>query len=492
MKPLSNIEIKDFLALPSAQRQEVLRTAISTQHAYHFARNAAYCQTVTARGVTSVTCPDNLALLLRPAALTFKGYAERIGPFPQDDPAGFLRWLSEQLSIPLPDDRWPAFRRRYSGLEALLLDIERIYADLGLEIVTSTGTSGRASMVVRDAATIELAVNAFFTGIRQVWGIQRGTALVFVMPRDTRVAMARTARFGTRQLDWAADSPIYYTMPFSATPDQLRVRAGRTFRPGVQGLIERRVLHPFMRWANEHLADPRYVASTLSCLRECVEAGQPVMLLGGLVQLHAIARQVSLTTGGATAGEKATRNRGFSRSGDQPEKPAKASNPEGQAAIFGAESRMLRLPPGSRVATGGGMKEQYPFTPAQIRADLAVAFGGAPISDVYGMAEANWAAFECTAGNHHIPPWVYAVVTDDDDRIMPGPDATGLLAFFDPIGGGNLIPPFFQTADRVQLINGGGDCDPALACPCGYDSPYIRNDIRRVDLIEEAGCAAQV
>ncbi len=138
------------------------------------------------------------------------------------------------------------------------------------------------------------------------------------------------------------------------------------------------------------------------------------------------------------------------------------------------------------------MKEQYPFTPAQIRADLAAAFGGAPISDVYGMAEANWAAFECMAGNHHIPPWVYVVVTDDDDHIAPGPDATGLLAFFDPIGGGSLIPPFFQTADRVRLINGGSNYDSALACPCGYDSPYIQNDIRRVDLIEEAGCAAQV
>jgi hypothetical protein len=269
--------------------------------------------------------------------------------------------------------------------------------------------------------------------------------MIFMMPQDTRVAMARVARIGTRQLDWAAASPVYYTMPFSATPDLIRIRAGRTFRPGLEGWIERHVLNPFMAWANENQAAPRFVAATLARLRECARTGRPLMLLGGLVQLHALAQKAS-----------------------------------------------VRLPPGSRVATGGGMKEQYPFTSAQIRADLRAAFGDVPVSDVYGMAEANWAAFECPRGNYHIPPWVYAVVTDDDDRIVSGPDATGLLAFLDPIGGGELIPPFFQTADRVRLINGGSEYDPMLVCPCGDDTAFIAGNIRRVDLVEEAGCAAQI
>jgi hypothetical protein len=151
----------------------------------------------------------------------------------------------------------------------------------------------------------------------------------------------------------------------------------------------------------------------------------------------------------------------------------------------------LTLPPGSRVATGGGVKELYPVGPERIRADLRTAFG-APVTDVYGMAEANWAAFECPAGNHHISPWVYVVVTDDDDTILDGPDVTGLLAFFDPVGGGDLIPPFFQTADRVRLVNGSRGSDPALACPCGREGAYIAGGIQRVDLVEEAGCAAQV
>jgi hypothetical protein len=438
------MKLDDFFTLPARQRSHLLLDAIEAQHRYHLEHNAAYRQILTVRGVGPQFRQDTMSRLLRPAAVTFKSYIDQVGPFPQDAPADFVRWLSDQLSIQLPRERWTALRSRYQTLEALLCDIERIHAELGLEIVTSSGTSGRASIIVRDAATVELSVRAFFTAIRRSWGIERGTPLVFVMPKETRVAMARTARFGTRQLDWIADSQVYYTMPFSATPDLLRIRAGRLFRPGVQGLIERRVLGPWMGWANDRLATPRYIAQTLARLRECAQTGRPLMMLGGLMQLHAIAQQAAVA-----------------------------------------------LPQGSRVATGGGMKEQYAFTSAQIRADLHAAFA-ATVSDVYGMAEANWAAFECPQGNYHIPPWVYAVVTDDDDEIVPGPDAIGLLAFFDPIGGGGLIPPFFQTMDRVRLVNGGDDYDPARICTCGYDTAFIVGGIQRVDLIEEAGCAAQI
>jgi len=434
-------ELERFYGLPSCDRRDIVLRATAEQHRYHFERNAAYRETLSARGV-GPDLPDDLALLLRPAALTFKSYAERIGLFPQDEPAAFMPWLAGQLSVPLARERWRLFHRRYGTLEAFLRDIERIYSDLGLEIVTSTGTSGRASIVVRNAATVALATEAFFTAIRVCWGVQRGMALVFMMPEETRVAMARTARFGTRYLDW---KPVYYTVPFPATPDRLRIRAGRSFRPGLAGLWERRLLHPFMSRAEERLAKPRYLARTLACLRECVAGGRRLMLLGGPAQLHGLAR-------------------------------------------VGA----IRLPTGSRVATGGGLKESYAHTMADIRADLRAAFGDVAVSDVYGMAEANWAAFECEHGNYHLPPWLHAVVTDDDDRILGGPEATGLLAFFDPIGGGALIPPFFQTADRARLVNGGAYDGPPLACPCGSEGAFIRGAIQRVDLLEEAGCAAQV
>jgi hypothetical protein len=277
--------------------------------------------------------------------------------------------------------------------------------------------------------------------------------MIFVMPAVTRVAMARIAHLGTRELEWAADSSVAYTMPFKADPDTIRVRTGRTFRPGLRGLWEQRVLRPFMIWAYEALAKDKFIRTTVRALERSAAAHRPVMLLGGLVQLDAVGQH-------------------------------------------GLECGGMELPAGSRIATGGGVKERYPRSPDQIRADLGRAMHGPggvalPVTDIYGMAEANWAAFQCPEGNYHMPPWVYVRVMDDDDRPLQGSDITGLLAFWDPLGGGDGYPPFFQSADRVRLVNGNGYFDAALVCPCGDVTPYIvRNTIQRVDLIEEAGCGA--
>jgi hypothetical protein len=160
--------------------------------------------------------------------------------------------------------------------------------------------------------------------------------------------------------------------------------------------------------------------------------------------------------------------------------------------------RTIRLAPGSLLGTGGGFKELYPYNAAQIRADLMETFeisdgNPIPLRDTYGMAEGNWAAMQCPQGNYHIPPWIYAVTVDEDDHLQPGAQSDGLLAFFDPFGGGKLFPAFFRTADRMQLVNGALAYDPSLDCPCNEDGTYItKGSIQRVDLIDEAGCAAQI
>ena len=439
--------LERFYSLPPQERKGFLEEAICRVHTYHYERNVAYRRTMLGRGVGPQITVRQFPRLLRLAALTFKEYIEQIGPFPQNHPAAFDQWLQDQVSISLGEGL-AALRPHYSSIEDLLLAVEARYANLGIEIVTSSGTSGRTSFVPRDRETLSLAVSAFFTGIRRTWGIGNDVTLIFMMPRQTRVAMARVAQLGTRETGWSGHNPVYYTLPFPASPDQIRIRTGRLYQPGYKGMIEQRLLNPGMNLAYAQFALPGMLALTRRRLQECLRAGQPLMLLGGMSQLHALVEK-------------------------------------------GYSGEPCALPLGSRVATGGGMKENTPYTPAQIRNDLQKAFPGTPVSDVYGMAEANWAAFECPAGNYHIPSWVYAVVSDDEDQIRTGPEVTGLLAFFDPLGGGQLVPPFFQTADRVRLF-GSPVYDPRAACPCGEQTAYMQGPIQRVDLIEEAGCAGQL
>jgi hypothetical protein len=447
------------------QRQRILLQAIAATHTWHYGRNDSYRQAVVARGVGasleldgdgSGSLGEVLPRLLRPTAQTFKSYIDILGtPFPQDRPRPFLDWLGAQLSVDLPPAATTRLRERYPSLEALLQEVESSCDGLDLEILTSSGTSGRSTIMVRDGQATRSTVESFYLAFQRHLGMDGVRRAIFIMPRQTRIAMARMAAFSVKRLG-LDDDRIHFTIPFAAQPDQVRIRAGRTFRSGWRGTVERRFWHPFMNWMQEHYVNSRAVAGALDLLARAEEAGEKVLLFGGWVHLHALA--LSLQEAG----------------------------------------RVLHLAPGSLLGTGGGLKERYPFAPVRIREDLGQAIkqaDGQPVEvrDVYGMAEANWAAMQCRAGNYHVPPWIYARTLDEDGHFQETADAAGLLAFFDPYGGGQLFPAFFRTADQVRLVRPDVDPDGGLACPCGDSGDYIGQDsIQRVDLFDEAGCAAQV
>ena len=439
-----------FWDMPADQREAILLDGILQAHAWHFERNRAYRQTVSARGVGPTLDAAALARVLRPTAQTFKSYIDLLGtPFPQDRPLAFLDWLAAHLSIELPRARFSQFRPTYGSLEALLRAIEVIFADLGLEILTSSGTSGRATILVRNQQALARTTESFYLSFQRYFAMQADHRAIFIMPRQTRIAMARMAQFSTQGIG-LAPTRVHFTIPFAAQPDQVRIRAGRTWRSGWAGVSERRLWHPFMRWMNGHVVNPLAVRSALSLLRQASAAGEKVLFFAGWTHLHAVA--LAILRQGAP----------------------------------------LRLAAGSLIGSGGGMKERYPHTPAEIRADVAQALisaDGEPVMvrDTYGMAEGNWAAMQCRQGNYHLPPWIKAFTLDANDALQSGDDSAGLLAFFDPFGGGELFPAFFKTADRVRLRTG------AAACPCGEPGAFLaQGSIQRVDLLDEAGCAAQL
>ena len=452
----SEVKLERFWEMPHQKRLTLLQEAIIDAHTWHYARNPAYRGTVSGRGVGPQITPAELPLALRPTAQTFKSYIDLLGtPFPQEKPRQFVAWLSDQLSVRLPAERIDQFRSRYRSLETLLREVESVYADYGLEAITSSGTSGRATIMVRDQDAIDRTVDSFYLSFQRYLKMQADHRAVFIMPQSTRIAMASMASFSVRRVGMDEDR-IHYTIPYAALPDQVRIRTGRTFRSGITGMIERRVMNPFMNWAFATRVEPKTVQGTINLLSLAESAGEKVLLFGGWVQLHGIA-----------------------------------------LALQG-QNRLITLAPGSLVGSGGGMKEMYPYTPGQIRDDLMATIrlaDGAPVTvrDVYGMAEANWAAMQCVEGNYHVPPWIYAVTLDEDGGFQNAVEASGLLAFFDPYGGGRLFPSFFKTADRVRLLNGGIGYKGVKTCACGDSGAYILSEsIQRVDLLDEAGCAAQV
>ena len=444
--------LSGFWAMPEAERESLVLRGIVEAHARHFDRNPAYRRTVSARGVGPLVEVADLPRLLRPTSQTFKSYIEVLGtPFPQDDPKGFVAWLADQLSIALPQDRIDRFRSRYRSLEGLLGAVERAYADLGLEFLTSSGTSGRATMVVRDSASTELTAESFHLSFQRHLGMKADHQVVLMMPAHTRIAMARMAKFTTQRVGLTPDR-VHFAIPFPAHPDQVRMRTGRTFREGHRGLLERRLWHPAINYLQKRYVDPKAIRIALARLEDACARGEKSILLGSPNQLHGVALELA------------------------------------------RQRKVLVLAPGSMLGTGGGMKDRYEFGREEIERDLRAVFtlpGGEPVPlrDTYGMAEANWVAMQCDRGNYHMPPWVHAATLDQQDGFQTGPKTTGLLAFFDPYGGGDLFPASFRTADQVTLLTGKEE----TACACGENGAYLaRDSIQRVDLLGEAGCAAQV
>jgi hypothetical protein len=415
---------------------------------------------VDAKGVGEELEYRNLVHVLRPTAQVFKSYIDILGtPFPNHAPREFVAWMEDHLSIELPERRLEHLKPRYATSEDLLSDIETLYSDLGIEIGTSSGTSGRATIIMHDNHSATKAAEAYQLAVYRLWGTVNEHHFIFVMPKETRIVMAKVARTATGRLGIASQS--HFTIPYSASPDQVRIRTGRLFESGFRGWSEQYILNPFMNWMNENYVKSKYVNQTIALLEQNSAERGNTLLFGGWIQLHHV--------------YEGLRERGY-----------------------GSNGKTLILGPKSLIGTGGGMKESYLHTPTEIQDNLqsvlSVESGGPiPHRDVYGMAEANWAAAQCDEGNYHLPPWVYAVIINDEDSIVEETEATGLLAFYDPLTEAGLYPHFFKSTDRVCLINGGGWYDSVRACPCGYETAFIRKEsIMRQDRVDEAGCAGQL
>ncbi len=453
-RSLQEKSLADFWRIPAETKREILLQAVMQSHADHYARNTAYRSAMVARKVGPIITYDEISRLLRTTSILFKSYIDLLGsPFPQDTPISFLEWLQDQISVTLPPERFKLFRKSYPTLEALLSDFERIYSDFGFEILTSSGTSGRVSIMLRNQGGIQRTVESFYLAFQRYLGMQADHRAIFIMPQQTRIAMVRMASFSVKRIGLPSEH-IHFTIPFPASPDHVRIRSGRTYRADWRGQIERKLWNPLMNWANDAVVTPYAIKKTMELLRQAEARQEKVLAFGSWIHLHGIALYLKST------------------------------------------SQKLRLAPGSLLGTGGGFKELYPYSIEEIRQDISQSIHypdgqAVMLRDVYGMAEGNWAAMQCMEGNYHIPPWVFAVTLDQNDHIQKENDSHGLLAFFDPYGGGELFPAFYKTADHVHLIS--DSFSNAASCPCGEPGAYIlRSSIQRIDLMDEAGCAAQI
>jgi hypothetical protein len=126
----------------------------------------------------------------------------------------------------------------------------------------------------------------------------------------------------------------------------------------------------------------------------------------------------------------------------------------------------------SFIMAGGGFKGLT--LPDDWRETVDRFFGGAPLSDGYGMTELVASTRACPEGRYHLPPWEIPFVLDPKtgEQAPRTGTVTGRFGAFDlnaqTYWGG------FLTGDEVTLS--WGDDAP---CACGRIGPYIHRGIRR-------------
>lgn len=429
-----------FWDMDGAAREDLLLRGIAAAHAYHFEHDTAYRNTVAGHGVGPRAPAAELPRLLRTTSQAFKSYIDILGTrFPEDCAMDFFHWLTEQVSVDLRAGARHA-RPQYRSLEGLLRAVERAFAGVGLEMLTSSGFAGRMALIPRDLGSNESAAESLSLSLQHYLGVTADFTVVFMTPKRTRVAVPRLVRSAVRRVGVPPDR-VHFAVPLPAGPDRMRARAGRVRGPDRQGAIGKRVSSV---WTNleSRFVDAQAVDAAVSRLIPAGAHDEKVLVFGSLAQLHNI------------------------------------------ASFLLEAGRTLTLAPGSVLCSWGGLKERTTRTPAQMRLDLRDALKlttgePAPLRDLYGMAEANWAAMQCSHGNYHVPPWIHVVTLDDDEALQKGLRSTGRLAFFDPYGGGELFPAFFHTPDRVTLVRGP-------ACPCGEVGSYLEEpSVRRLGQPDE-------
>jgi hypothetical protein len=188
------------------------------------------------------------------------------------------------------------------------------------------------------------------------------------------------------------------------------------------------------------------------------------------------------------------RGRALSAAGDFLARAAR----EGRAAVvFGppaevatlceailADGASVRLPSGSRVATGGGWKTGRPLSRGRLAELVEAAIGVPPgaLTDGYSATELNVVLSTCAEGRYHVPPLVELAVLDDGLRWIRGDDAEGALAFLDPFA--DAYVGFLALGDRARVST--------RPCPCGLMGPAVVGEIVRAPSEAPRGCAAAV
>lgn len=381
----------------------------------------------SAQGLSALPSLDSAARLLYPHGF-FKSYPEQLlieGAF-----APMTEWLSRLNVADLSAVRGRDFATMDDWLDALDTETD-------LEMYHSSGTTGRLSFYPRGKAEAvvqlahaSMAIAEWFDPPRLRHG-EHFFTLVWPSHAFGRSAILRAASLFRRML--TEDAEDFQPLLPAVLSTDYQYHILRTQNMAAQGHAFGPVASDYVRARMDEAEAlkafvPERTQQLLDIMAERKARGRRVMIAGGPVNIHALA--------------KAALDRGM-------------------------ESALLR---GSLVRSFGGLKN-HPDIPT-LEADVRRFTGESNYLNAFGMTELTSTFSMCRAGRFHIPPWVVPYVFDaQSGALLPREGRQkGRSGFFD------LVPQSYWggviTADAVEIGWEG--------CACGRTTPHMAPVIQRI------------
>lgn len=385
----------------------------------HYADNRVYRRFCRERGFSpeQVRAPEDLDRVPLLPHTFFKDYPEG---------RDFALWLGNIVSGELPR---VVIRRSRPSLDDVVADFNAA----GMEVMFSSGTSGRHTFIPRDRRTFLAAQYAMAKAVvamaYPLWDRDWHASLLMPQPRKTRLFAGRACA-------------VFFDVLGSVRPALDRgvttglIALAMSGRGGIRGRLLRFAAR--RRWR-------QMLAGIVGWLEERDRRGDKVLFFGApfiLLQVLDLLRQ---------AGRRfAFAERGW-------------------------------------VGTAGGWKnfegERVSLADFRARVEEGLGIPGRNCLDMYAMVESNACLLQCPEGHClHVPHQYFRpLVLGADDRPLPA-GRWGRFAFLDAAAAS--YPGFIATGDRVRLLE---------RCPaCDRPGPVLDPEVNRFAEAGLRGCAEEL
>jgi hypothetical protein len=398
--------------------QKLMLPAVKYSFKHHYKNNALYHRICEVNGVTpeKIKSTNDFSKIPLLPDNFFKDYPEG---------KGFLNWLKTIYTGLIPNIDFKTDTPSHD-------DVIEEFNKKGINIMFTSGTSGRFSFIPRDNISLNRLKYSAMKSVIELMDYDPTDSAFLLIPDPRKTNLTIASLFGIAY-DLYNPANIHVALDIKITTQFLRLQQDLTI--GIKDKIKAKAMSKI-----NPIIQKKSDLRMIHLLKQAEKEGKKLNIGSPPFWLDRIIEHMK------------------------------------------RESLYVNLE-SSQVLTGGGWKiEEDKRLPEEIfrkKVEDTLGIHQNHYHDVYAMSECSSVFLSCEGHYKHIPPVIIPYVLDEE--LTPiGYKEFGRFAFIDPLP--ESYPGFIITGDRVRILE---------HCPkCDRDGPVLDIEVSRLPGVEGRGCAA--